>query len=408
MEGRKGVVKLMHTTDSKRKMTFEMKSRYQFIELRGSKMKDTSGYLRGLFRKALEGCNDKIRAEFLSDIDNYLQEHDNRFDSTTLVNFVTRLEDLQSRSRAVEEPYTWPERELKQLRHPQEIEPWNDEKADLGSGRVEPKGKLGEGVYGTVSRVQVPLTEAGQPLPQASRSRPEEGNKSRVRSGEGTFRQAQPRGFSAPAPGAILPPAASRTGRASSVRSITTWRSKITGKARNPPTGAFPAQGMKGFIRGLAQDNPKAFIAIYAAIMPEAKGEEVNKMIENEVPDVQGPIRNIAIGAYKALNQLHQHGFAHNDIKPQNMFYDEDSREVTFIDTGLMQKHSKGGKSDYVQSRQTGGTPPTWPRRQDIPWRTVRKRIFTASPARCWSQPNRECTTCSIRSPIVNFTIKRK
>ncbi len=93
--------------------------------------------------------------------------------------------------------------------------------------------------------------------------------------------------------------------------------------------------------------------------MPLASGEEVLEMINKERLDVQGPIRQIAAGIYKTLNQLQEHGFAHNDVKPDNMFFNKESLEVSLVDTGFMQKHSKaeGGKAEYVKSKQAAGTP---------------------------------------------------
>ncbi len=154
------------------------------------------------------------------------------------------------------------------------------------------------------------------------------------------------------------------------------------------------AQELKGFIRELTARDEDALVWLYGTIMPEAKGMEVNKMIVGgRKLDVAGRIRDIAIGAYKVLNQLHEHGFAHNDIKPNNMFLDPDSLEVTFIDTGLTQKHSRGeargrkrgeaGKLDYVNRHSTIQFRATLLRGYRIKIRTVRKRIITPWPARC-------------------------
>ncbi len=350
VEGRKGVLKLVHTTDPKRNMVFELKSRHQFIELRSSKMENTSVYLRGLFRRALEGCNEQIKAEFLSHLDRYLQANDNEFDSRDLVTFVNRLEDLQSQPRAVEEPYTWADPDVKRLTLEDEIEPWNKSNGDLKAGKW-----LVQGVSGEVCNAKVPLTDAGQPFPR---------HLDRVVKQE---HQLQYFAVSTPSngPDSEFPLMRQNDFAASRFKSrkglirpeyyYVKVKSDVDDEA--PISYRVSAQTMKGFVRDLAQENPDAHIALYATIMPRAKGEEVGKMLENGPLDVQGAVRDIAAGAYKALNKLHQHGFAHNDIKPENMFHDKDSLEVTLIDTGSMQKHSKGGKPDYVQSRQTAGTP---------------------------------------------------
>ncbi len=124
------------------------------------------------------------------------------------------------------------------------------------------------------------------------------------------------------------------------------------------------AEKMKSFIRESAEQYPDAYIGIYATLMPLADGEEVEKLIASRTAkklDVRGPLQRIAAGAYKALNKLHRHGFAHNDVKPENMFYNKDSHEVNFIDTGFARKHSrgsdKGGKSEYVKTTYSAGTP---------------------------------------------------
>ncbi len=233
--GNTGVVKLMHTTDPTQHMTFEVKSRHQFIELSGSDMKDTSGYLRVLFRQALEGCNEKIKTEFLSDIDSYLQEHDNRFGSETLLKFVTRLEDIQSKPRTVEERYTWPDPEMKLLEHNYEVKPWNFQDGDLTTGEVVFGRKLGDGAFADVYTAEVPLTNPGDPFPRHLDRALKviatdkcyfypvnilSGMPDPV-TGEPAPPEISPTTFPSCAR-AIMPPAVSRAGRASSVRNITT------------------------------------------------------------------------------------------------------------------------------------------------------------------------------------------
>ncbi len=75
----------MHTTDPNQRMTFELKSWYQRIERSASNMKETSAYLKGLFRQALEGCDEADKALLLGDLDTYLEGRSNRFGSKSLV-----------------------------------------------------------------------------------------------------------------------------------------------------------------------------------------------------------------------------------------------------------------------------------------------------------------------------------
>ncbi len=155
-------------------MAFERKSWYQFYARGSSSMKDTSDYLRGLFHKALEGCNPEMKAKFLLELDKYLFKHHDQFDTKTLVSFVARLRDLQSQPRAVEEPYAWPDADVKTLRNQGEAEPWKDPKGNLFTGKVVSKGKLGESESErfTASRCPLPIPAS---LFQISRSCPEEG-----------------------------------------------------------------------------------------------------------------------------------------------------------------------------------------------------------------------------------------
>ncbi len=90
--------------------------------------------------------------------------------------------------------------------------------------------------------------------------------------------------------------------------------------------------------------------------LPVAKGKEVGKMINEMIEnnkskrlDINGAIRDLAAGATRP------HQTAPERICPQRHqagehVLDQDSHEVTFIDNGLMQKHSKGGKPNYIKS----------------------------------------------------------
>ncbi len=127
---------------------------------------------------------------------------------------------------------------------------------------------------------------------------------------------------------------------------------------------------MKRFIRELAARQPAALVEIYATITPKPKGKPISEErrltmahlrdIGAHLRDIGAHLRDIARGTYRILSKMHEHGFAHNDIKPENIFFDRESGEVTLIDTGLMQKHSApriGHKLNYLQSKATQGTP---------------------------------------------------
>ncbi len=153
VKGKEGVLRLKGTTDPDRRMTFELKSWYQFLELRGSKMKNTAVYLRGLFSQALEGCDDNTKHVFLSDLNAYLQSQDNQFDSKSLVAFVERLETLKTRPEILRQTPPAERTYGKQLLSYAEAKPWE-------YGSMRNKSKLGAGGEGTVYSVKVPISES--------------------------------------------------------------------------------------------------------------------------------------------------------------------------------------------------------------------------------------------------------
>ncbi len=161
--GKNGVVKLIRPGDPTQKMAFELKGLHQLYELTGPSTQDTSVFLKAIFRQALEGCNEKIKAQFLSDIDNYLQTHDNRFDSVALATFVDGVEGVQIRSGVGLESYAWSDPAVKVLKTEAEIEPWRNENNDLFSGSIQYDKKLGSGGTADVHHVRVPLSKAGLP-----------------------------------------------------------------------------------------------------------------------------------------------------------------------------------------------------------------------------------------------------
>ncbi len=94
--GKSGVVKLMHATDPGQRMTFELTKWYQFDERSASAMEETSAYLKGLFRQALQGCDEADKALLLGDLDTYLASRNNK----SAPKASSRLSNGWKRSRA--------------------------------------------------------------------------------------------------------------------------------------------------------------------------------------------------------------------------------------------------------------------------------------------------------------------
>ncbi len=174
--GKKGVLKLVHTTDSKRHLDFEVKSSHQIYELRASKMRHTSGYVRGLFSKVLEGYPPDIKEKFLAELDDYLYAHDNKIETVPLSQFVTRLIEAQTTPRLVEGPYPAPWENsgikpgVKVLDH-FSAAPWLlPGLSTFQDGKLADVEKIGQGGYGDVHRVKVPPCRGGRSFPRASQS----------------------------------------------------------------------------------------------------------------------------------------------------------------------------------------------------------------------------------------------
>ncbi len=153
VKGKEGVLKLMHTTDPNRKMTFERKSWYQFFLRRDSNMKDTAVYLQGLFRQALEGCDEIDKALLLDDLGTYLKGRNNQFGTKSLVAFVERLEALKSSPGIVKQRQPTERTYGKELLTEAETRPWE-------SDSMERISTLGTGARGTAYWVKAPISES--------------------------------------------------------------------------------------------------------------------------------------------------------------------------------------------------------------------------------------------------------
>ncbi len=126
------------------------------------------------------------------------------------------------------------------------------------------------------------------------------------------------------------------------------------------------ARELKSFVRDMAQKHPEAYIGIYATVMPLAKGKPLPRIGGPQT--VAGGTRRVARGIYQALTGLHQRGFAYNDLKRDNIVYDEETGGVALIDTGAMHKYSTGrpkfqqsthirGANGYMSPRVAQGEP---------------------------------------------------
>ncbi len=88
--------------------------------------------------------------------------------------------------------------------------------------------------------------------------------------------------------------------------------------------------------------------------MPRAKGKTLLDGFSRP-QSVNGVTRQVAHGVYQAMTGLHQRGFAHNDLKPDNTIYDVITGDVTLIDSGAVEKFSKS-QPEFRQSAQAIGT----------------------------------------------------
>ncbi len=344
MAGKEGVLKLMHTTDQNRKMTFELKSWYQRIERRDSKMENTSAYLKGLFSQALEGCDEADKTLLLGDLDTYLESRKNQFGSKSLVAFVDKLEALKNRPEIIRRTPPAARTYGKALLTQAEAVPWK-------YGSMKKKSTLGKGGQGKAYLVKVPLSEShstarvdrvvkvGKKIfyspvtPDANDGR--DAIQVMMRSDDfAASRLKNEKNIIRPEEYYIA------VKESREATTMTSWR--------------VPAHELKGFVRNVAQRNKNAQIGIYATVMPLAKGKTL--VDGGGSQSITGVTRQVAHGVYQAMTDLHKRGFAHNDLKLGNILYDEKTGGVTLIDTGLMHKDSKS-RLEFKQSTQHRGTP---------------------------------------------------
>jgi Protein kinase domain len=108
-------------------------------------------------------------------------------------------------------------------------------------------------------------------------------------------------------------------------------------------------------LRALIKNSPQNSVQCHGLIMPQARGEEVYKLMNgNQLSQQQK--RDLIRETIQSLKTLNERGFVHRDIKPENMYFDKKTNTATLIDTGMLYKVSKNNPaSHFITAR--GGTP---------------------------------------------------
>ncbi len=98
-------------------------------------------------------------------------------------------------------------------------------------------------------------------------------------------------------------------------------------------------------------------LGFYATVMSVAPGRNLadGGGFFSSPQEVGGLTRQVAHGIYQTMTDLHQRGFAHNDLKRDNIVYDGKTGGVTLIDSGLMHKYS-AKREELKQSTLRRGT----------------------------------------------------
>ena len=80
--------------------------------------------------------------------------------------------------------------------------------------------------------------------------------------------------------------------------------------------------------------NPQSEFVVTGSVMPMAHGGELvsSKGAQRQSNVPEGDLNVMAAGGLIGLQNMSRHGFIHGDIKPLNMFWDPDKKEVKFID----------------------------------------------------------------------------
>ncbi len=129
------------------------------------------------------------------------------------------------------------------------------------------------------------------------------------------------------------------------------------------------AHELENFIQQKVQENPDVQIGVYATVTRHAKGKALSDvsgdgffsfLSKSQSQSVTGVTQQVARGTYEAMTSLHKSGLAHNDLKRDNIVYNEKTGGVTVTTSRLMHQYSTSGDKNEARlklSNLSEGTP---------------------------------------------------
>jgi serine/threonine protein kinase len=104
----------------------------------------------------------------------------------------------------------------------------------------------------------------------------------------------------------------------------------------------------------------------HGIIMPKAGGDEVKELMQNGTL-TEPEKKNLINSMLQTIKGLNERGFVHHDIKPDNCYFDKETKTTTLIDTGSLYKTREGREKhggQYIRDVKVG-TPGYWHPRVD-------------------------------------------
>ena len=102
--------------------------------------------------------------------------------------------------------------------------------------------------------------------------------------------------------------------------------------------------GGQGFKAWSRQQAAGAELHVQGVLMPKAKGKPLGSYDKNDNFKINckaSDLTSVAQSGLEGLKGLAKHGFIHGDIKPLNLFFDAQSKNLQFIDVDGLQKITK-------------------------------------------------------------------
>lgn len=366
IQGKSGVIKLMHTTKENKDMVFERKAWYQFGTRSDAKLERTTKYVESLFKEAYQPIIDKIPVEqeriekqqaldhLINDFQQHAKEKNNKIGNNTMRAFLNRAEATfvdrkemlwvrngnNARPTEVAQAPTpryispAPEFEVKEFATLEELKQSYNEK-----GTVE---RIGQGGMGTVFSITDNQNGQKHCLKLSS-------DKGLISFREDLRRNDFSAVYLHGDKGRKIPHLARPT------KLIIQTKNNETDPGKLLVVSLGNHREAKQYLRELASNNAEVLIA--GMEMPHAEGHGIDAL--KKIMDLGSNNRkHIGRQLFEYLKTANEMGIVDRDFKPENLIYNVNTKELTKIDNGLQVKLSSNpNKQQHHTNRGASGTP---------------------------------------------------